>query len=108
AETDLASNFKLETLDRQLRGLRTRSSDRRETMRRDLEQAALQNAQRDYDDQVKTLNEDVRDAERRRDELTAAMGAKVSELRSLEERMQELRGLHAELKARQDAVSRVE
>jgi DNA repair exonuclease SbcCD ATPase subunit len=108
AANDLATNFKLETFDRQLRGLRTRSADRRESVRREVEQSAQQTAQRDYEQQIRDLGEQVRELERHRDELTGAMGAKVSELRGLEEKMQEFRGLRAELTAREDAAARIQ
>lgn len=108
AACDLATNFKLETTDRQLRRLRTRIADRRETIRGDLEAASADAAQRSYENQVREMDEDVRTLERQRDELTAAMAAHVAELRSLEDRMQEFRGLRAELQARSDALARIE
>jgi hypothetical protein len=95
AKTALTENTQLDAHDRKLRGLQMRLNNRREAVRQQLQQAADRTAREQQTAQVAETRAQVRDLERRREELLTDQAAALRELRAADEaarRQDELAG----------------
>lgn len=85
AKTTLAENFRLDAHDRKLRGLRMRLNSRREAINQQLQLEADRAAGEQYAAQVSAARDQVRESERRREELLADLVTALRRLRAADE-----------------------
>jgi hypothetical protein len=84
-KTALADNFKLDAQDRKLRGLRMRLNSRREAVHQQLQLEADRAAREQHAAEVAELRDQVRQSERRREELVANLVAALRQLRTADD-----------------------
>lgn len=85
AGIDTSTNFRLETADRQLRGLTTRVNQRRETIRQQLQLDADRESRQAHLARIEQSRERARELEQQRDELVASLIDRGDELRLLDQ-----------------------
>jgi chromosome segregation ATPase len=83
--TDASENFRLETHDRQLRGLRTRLAQRRDAVHQQLQLEADRVARQKLMQERDASRDRVRALEQQRDELTGALMARADDLRIIDQ-----------------------
>lgn len=86
-QIDVASNFRLDALDRQLRGLRTRLERRSAAVRQQLQFEADERARREYVEQVAALERTVSAAEQRREQLVGGLTDQLDALRHADQQV---------------------
>ncbi|MGD8451841.1 MAG: hypothetical protein PVJ57_08485 [Phycisphaerae bacterium] len=96
-QTDLAKNFRLDALDRQLRGLRTRMEQREASIRQRLQFEADEKARAEHAAHVLEVQQAVEAAEQRRETLLSEFSAALDRLRSLEEEVAQRAAAELEL-----------
>jgi hypothetical protein len=85
AKTALTENFKLDAQDRKLRGLRMRLNNRREAVGQQLQLEADRQAREQHTTEVAEIRDQVRQSERRREELVANLVVALRQLRTLDD-----------------------
>lgn len=100
-QNDTAKNFRLDALDRQLRGLRTRLEHRREIIRQQMQSDADEQARRVHEAALAALRQAVAEREKRRGELVRELSQQLDELR----RLDALVAQRLELEAQQRAAA---
>lgn len=103
--TTLADNLQLDTLDRKLRGLRMRLNSRREAVGQQLQLEADRVAREQHTTQLAEGREQVRQAERRREELVADLAAALRQLRAAEDLARQRDEAAAQQRQRETEIS---
>ncbi len=93
---DPATNFRLDAQMRQLRGLRTRLAQRRESLGQKMQLDADRTERQEFTQRLEQTRERVRSDEQRRDELVQELAARLDAMRELDEKVV----LRADLAAR--------
>lgn len=96
-QADLAHNFRLEALERQLRGLSTRLERRQSTMQAELQFAADEAARQVHIDQIARLRTAALALEQEREATLLELSTALDELRAAEDELAQRRGLEVEL-----------
>lgn len=107
ASVSLAGNFRLDALDRRIRGLRVRLSDRRELVRIRLQEAADQRMAQDRAARVAQTRDALVTLDARREQLLNEMFAAMDDLRLLDDQVLERQRLETGLAQTADEVSRL-
>jgi hypothetical protein len=103
---DLRSNFRLDAHDRQLRGLRTRMSQRRQLISEQLQAAADRESRRISEDRRLRLEDQVRTLEQQREQSLAELVQRLDELAAIDARLAERRRLQLALLQDEDQLER--
>ncbi len=96
-QTALTENFELDALDRKLRGLHTRLAQRSESLGRQLQAEADEQARRVHQTEIEEVREGVRQLEQRREVLVADLMSALREQQRSEENAQAAKVLGARI-----------
>ncbi|MCG3127659.1 MAG: hypothetical protein CHACPFDD_02526 [Phycisphaerae bacterium] len=107
ASVGLAGNFRLDALDRRIRGLRVRLSDRRELVRIRLQEAADQQLVQQRAARLAQTRETLATLDSRREQLLNEMFAAMDDLRLLDEQVLERQRIETVLAQTAGEVSRL-
>ncbi|MBI5865833.1 MAG: hypothetical protein HZB38_15280 [Planctomycetes bacterium] len=105
---DLEVNVKLDALDRQLRGVRGRISEREQLIRRTLQEEADRAAKGARDEQIAAGEKRVRELERQREDLSEQLKQQLGALRAMQGRTQDARALLADAAVKGLTAQRLE
>ncbi len=108
AQMDTATNFRLDAVDRQVRGLRTRLSEREQFVRAGLQERADRAAADAHAAMMRDLIEQTGGLEQERDELLAALIEQTESLQALGTAMPRRVGLGGEIERDQQEIRRLE
>ncbi len=106
--TALTGNVELETLDRQLRGLRTRLEQRRELVHERLQLEASRVAQERYAARLAETRGQVEELKRRREKLVSGLLGTLQQVRELDEAVRRHEELIGRLKYTTAQIARLE
>ncbi len=104
----LDGNFQLDSLDRQVRGLRRRMSDRENVVREQLQVAADRDAQQAHHDSISVLQREIATIERQREAHVLAIAEQTERLHEVEDALfqrAQLEAQHTALKTRQSRIT---
>lgn len=104
----LAENFRLDALDRQIRGLRGRIQQRREQIRQQMQAEADQAARESAAREVAALRQESQAAQQRRDELLASIVDQLAHMRELDRAAARRSQLEAERHDNAERLKRLE